>query len=101
MNIMRIYYKKVRLQWDPDHLPSGERVGTGRRAIQLGIRGRMLERFSKEFIVRIDDITDFVTENRQHVDMKRDKWDDDLMVPVETIYRISNQKLAEKIGIDT
>jgi hypothetical protein len=61
----------------------------------------MLERFSKEFIVRIDDITDFVTENRQHVDMKRDKWDDELMVPVETIYTISNQKLAEKIGIDT
>jgi uncharacterized protein DUF4291 len=28
----------VRLQWDPDHLPNGEKCE--RRAIQLGLRGR-------------------------------------------------------------
>src|SRR5438045_2907354 len=30
----------VRLQWDPDHTPTGEQVD--RRAIQLGLRGEVL-----------------------------------------------------------
>jgi hypothetical protein len=36
----------VRLQWDPDHPPSGAPVA--RRAIQLGLRGAMLRRFAED-----------------------------------------------------
>src|SRR5690242_2664228 len=35
----------VRLQWDPDHDPSGAPLE--RRAIQLGLRGEMLRRFGQ------------------------------------------------------
>ena len=55
----------VRLQWDPDHTPNGNKI-PDRRAIQLGIKGEMLEKFSKEFIIKIDDITDFVLEQSRN-----------------------------------
>ena len=35
----------VRLQWDPDHDPSGAKVE--RRALQLGLRGEVLEAFGQ------------------------------------------------------
>src|SRR5207249_1895804 len=34
----------VRLQWDPDHDPSGRPLD--RRAVQLGLRGEVLHKFS-------------------------------------------------------
>ena len=34
---------EVRLQWDPDHSPNG--ASLERRAIQIGLRGKMLEQF--------------------------------------------------------
>jgi Domain of unknown function (DUF4291) len=49
----------VRLQWDPDHDPAGKSVE--RRAVQLGLRGHMLQRYSDE-LCWIKDITDFVIE---------------------------------------
>lgn len=48
----------VRLQWDPDHGPRGEPLE--RRAIQLGLRGDVLARYAREWIVEIEDITAFV-----------------------------------------
>lgn len=52
----------VRLQWDPDHTPQGEK--RQRRTIQLGLRGAILEVFHNA-IVAIDDITDrIVAPNR-------------------------------------
>jgi hypothetical protein len=55
----------VRLQWDPDHEPAGAK--TARRAIQLGLRDEFLARYSREFVVGIEDISDFVAEQRRHV----------------------------------
>lgn len=51
---------EVRLQWDPDHDPYGAPVE--RRAIQLGLRGDMLARYAREWIVEIQDITGTVRE---------------------------------------
>jgi hypothetical protein len=48
----------VRLQWDPDHDPSGAKLE--RRAIQLGLRGPTLERYANEWIVEIEDLAEFV-----------------------------------------
>ena len=48
----------VRLQWDPDHGPSGNPVE--RRAIQLGLRGDVLARYAKEWLLEIEDISEFV-----------------------------------------
>ena len=55
----------VRLQWDPDHLPTGEKCE--RRAIQLGLRGAALESYGKREIVQIIDMTAFVAEQRSNV----------------------------------
>jgi hypothetical protein len=52
----------VRLQWDPDHLPTGEKCE--RRAIQLGLRGAALEAYGKREIVEIIDMSAFVAEQR-------------------------------------
>lgn len=52
----------VRLQWDPDHGPSGAPVE--RRAVQLGLRGPVLERYAREWIVAIEDVSAFCREQR-------------------------------------
>jgi hypothetical protein len=71
----------VRLQWDPDHLPTGEKCE--RRAIQLGLRGAALEAYGKREIVQIIDISAFVAEQRANVhDWKAVK----LMTPIERVY---------------
>ena len=46
---------EVRLQWDPDHDPSGAKQT--RRAIQLGLRGDILRRYATTWILEIEDIT--------------------------------------------
>ena len=52
----------VRLQWDPDHHPSGAKLE--RRAVQLGLRGEVLELFGQRELVEVIDLSEFVTEQR-------------------------------------
>ena len=85
----------VRLQWDPDHDPFGEKVE--RRAIQLGIKGEILMKFLNEWIMRIDDVTDFVTAQYQLILSKNI---DQLQVPEEKVYKISDTGLIEHICLD-
>ncbi|WP_298756298.1 DUF4291 domain-containing protein [uncultured Psychroserpens sp.] len=55
----------IRLQWDPDHDPYGAKLE--RRAIQLGIRNEDIEKYAKDDILEIEDISEFVKEQYQHV----------------------------------
>lgn len=71
----------VRLQWDPDHNPYGAKLE--RRAIQLGMRGKVQEQFGKDWIISIEDITDFVMEQGKKVAARQL---DQLMVIAEEIY---------------
>ena len=86
--------KAVRLQWDPDHNPYGEKIE--RRAIQLGLKGEILEKFGKEQIKKIEDITNFVKEQREFVHARELEK---LVVPVERIYLPQNLDLKNRIGI--
>lgn len=70
----------VRLQWDPDHDPSG--MAVERRAVQLGVRGDALRRYGNEEIVSIEDITSFVAEQRAHAQPPFA----DLTTPTEAVY---------------
>jgi hypothetical protein len=79
---------EVRLQWDPDHHPNGDKITTGRRAIQLGLRGNILKRFSTEFILNIYDLTEFVIEQRENC-IKKENYSN-LLLPSEQIYNIEN-----------
>lgn len=66
----------VRLQWDPDHGPDGEKLV--RKAIQIGLRGATLADFHQEYLLKIEDITPFVVEQKSNRGA-------DLMVPVERV----------------
>ena len=55
----------VRLQWDPDHHPSG--AALDRRAIQLGLRGEVLEAFGRRELLEVIDISTFVAEQRERM----------------------------------
>jgi hypothetical protein len=85
----------VRLQWDPDHDPSG--ASQDRRAIQLGLRGAMLERYGKSEVVSIEDISDFVAEQRIHALRKSDE----LMVPREEIYLPALEDAWRSVGLES
>ncbi|HET6994093.1 MAG TPA: DUF4291 domain-containing protein [Chitinophagaceae bacterium] len=87
--------KEVRLQWDPDHDPFGGKLT--RRAIQIGMKGSVLETFGKHQIKMIEDISEFVKEQKVHVDNgKLDK----LVVPIETVYSLADEDLRKRIGVD-
>lgn len=55
----------VRLQWDPDHDPYGAKLE--RRAIQIGVRDEEILKYATEDIIKIEDISDFVKIQHQHV----------------------------------
>lgn len=86
----------VLLQWDPDHDPSGAKVE--RRAIQLGLRGPVLEHYAHDWILEVEDISTFVRQQSLHVctqDYER------LMTPREIIYHVTDTQLAMKLGISS
>lgn len=72
---------EVRVQWDPDHSPTGGVLK--RRAIQLGLRGDTLRAFGQEWIAKIEDISDFVATQRAYANPEHYP---DLLVPVERPY---------------
>jgi hypothetical protein len=83
---------EVRLQWDPDHDPNGTRQE--RRAIQLGLRGETLRSYSKDWILEIEDVTDFV-----HAERERRSMSDSLMTPRERVYPVADLTTRERLGI--
>ena len=83
----------VRVQWDPDHGPLGEKLS--RRALQLGLRGRTLERFAEEEISPIRDISEFVAVQRANRSAP-----ENLMVPVEQPYPVVLEKTRRAVGLD-
>ncbi len=84
----------VRLQWDPDHDPNGNKVE--RRAIQLGLRGDVLARYSKEWIINIEDISAFAHEQYEHV---RENDYASLITPLEMVYPVNDIMVAARLGV--
>jgi hypothetical protein len=82
----------VRLQWDPDHAPSGAKEE--RRAIQLGLRGEVLRRYAREWIVDIEDVSDFVAEQRSQRRVTAE-----LLTPREDVYPIADATTRERLGV--
>jgi hypothetical protein len=82
------------VQWDPDHDPSGAKLE--RRAIQLGLRGEVLEAFSKRELVEIIDMTEFVAEQRQHAAASGFAG---LRTPVEGVYVPSDPAVGKRLGL--
>jgi Domain of unknown function (DUF4291) len=83
----------VRLQWDPDHDPSGASVQ--RRAIQLGLRGDVLAKYAKEWLVGIEDVSEFVREQSANAVASVER----LIVPKEEVYLVTDTELATRLGV--
>ncbi|MDC0435055.1 DUF4291 domain-containing protein [bacterium] len=86
----------VRLQWDPDHDPLGEKQN--RRAIQLGLRGSAVQSFARDWLLGISDISDFVSEQRENITSGSI---DLLYTPKELVYLPTDESLHEKLGLCT
>jgi hypothetical protein len=84
----------VRLQWDPDHDPCGGKLA--RRAIQLGLRGEVLEAFSKRELLEVIDITEFVAEQRPKAASLGFAG---LRTPVESVYVPSDPAVTKRLGL--
>ena len=84
----------VRLQWDPDHTPTGEPCN--RRAIQLGLRGKVLEHYGKREIVEIIDLTEFIAEQRPRA---RSWQNGELFTPAEQVY-VPAPAIAQRLLLD-
>ncbi len=84
---------EVRLQWDPDHNPAGEKLE--RKAIQLGFKGEILKRFNQEWILEITDMTDFV--KTQYLNVKGDF--SNLEVPTEEVLKIEEEKIVNRVDV--
>lgn len=85
---------EVRLQWDPDHHPSGAKLD--RRAIQLGLRGRVLEAFGRHELVEVIDLTDFVAEQRSALAARGASA---LVTPRERVYTPADPAVAARLGL--
>ncbi|NBW34337.1 MAG: DUF4291 domain-containing protein [Cytophagia bacterium] len=86
---------EIRLQWDPDHDPYGTPIL--RKTIQLGLKGELLKEFATKAILKIEDVTDFATEQFKHVDQKELN---NLKVPYETLYYPQDLSINRKIGLN-
>ena len=64
--------------------------------MQLGLRGDVLARYSRDWILEIEDISAFVEEQREHV---RAKAYDRLVVPKEDIYSVDDPEVARRLGL--
>ena len=85
--------KEVRLQWDPDHDPFGNKLN--RRAIQLGLKAGALQSFI-DGTTLVDDITDFVKQQKAALDSD---GMNQLWVPLETVFKPTDEALSFSIGI--
>ena len=83
----KIASTNVRLQWDPDHNPHGAKQE--RKAIQLGLRKEYLEPFSGEGIVRIEDISEYVSSQRKFVELNELEK---LITPSESSFPVTQQQ---------
>ncbi len=85
----------VRLQWDPDHDPSGAPVP--RRAVQLGLRGETLREYGHAALLAVEDITQFVLAQRRALV----SHDAQLHMPAERVYIPSSEKARQAAAIDS
>jgi Domain of unknown function (DUF4291) len=85
----------VRSQWDPDHHPSGAKLE--RRAIQLGLCDKILRNYAQDWIIDIEDISDFVGEQRQNLSSGYDN----LVVPQEKVYPIIDSQIVMRLKLSS
>lgn len=83
---------EVRLQWDPDRDPIGTQLR--RQTIQLGLRGRTLNSFATEWVIRIENVSDLVIQQRNNLTEFSQ-----LSIPRERVMSIDNTDLMKRLHL--
>ena len=84
----------VRLQWDPDHDPFGNKEE--RRAIQIGLRNEFIESYAKEDILEIEDISNFASDQNKLVQENRLN---ELIIPEERPFMPNGVELQKRLRL--
>lgn len=82
----QIQTSDIRVQFDPERDIEGNPLEY--RSIQIGIRGESVRKFISEWIVKIEDITNYVTDLR----MRKENGEDIIsLLPAERLYPLEIQ----------
>lgn len=92
----QIANSEVRLQWDPDHDPYGNKLQ--RRAIQLGLSGEVLLAYAREWILNIEDVSSLAADGRALLAEGRLN---ELAVPSEDVYPVDAGRVARHLGVES
>ena len=68
-----------------------------RRAIPLGLRGDVLARYAREWLLGIEDLSTFVAEQRSNA---RAPYEE-LVTPREDVYPVADSEVAGRLGVST
>ncbi|KAK4465852.1 hypothetical protein QBC42DRAFT_260543 [Cladorrhinum samala] len=92
---------EVRIQWDPERNVRLDKVDY--RSVQIGIPAGLSERWAKEMIVEIEDVTEMARELKRVLDARPDVTAEELvelgLVPVEEVFDIP-ESVREKLRMD-
>ena len=61
---------------------------------------QILQKYNTEFIQHIEDISDFVHEQKKILDKDKKHGEDHIQVAKETVYTVADEKLAAQIELD-
>ena len=81
----------------PGYDPKGDKVE--RRAVQLGLRGDAIAKYARDWILVIQDVSDFVAEQRGICLMSGTS--DQLLTPTENVYPVVDGDVSVRLGIST
>ena len=84
----RIKRSEIRCQWDPERDMLGNPLEY--RSIQLGLRGQAVYSYVHDWIIKLEDITDYVKELNA---MKNSGADIRPLLPQEKVYRITESAM--------
>lgn len=82
----------VRAQWAPDFPPHGPKLN--RKALEIGLRGEMLRGYVTGWVLAVEDITSFVRQQAQFVEMP-----ELLFVPAQDIYPVRDEQVAARLNL--
>ena len=93
--------ESVVVQWDPERGARLERLEY--RSIQIGIPGQLRDKWIREWIVSIEDVTEMARAMRKVLNDEKDLGQDDLvarrLVPHEEIYEVP-QAVKVRLGME-
>ena len=87
----RVKESDVRVQWDPEKDIDGNNLPY--RSLQLGLRGKAVEEYVHDWIVKVTDITDYVNDLNA---LRNNNEDISDRLPKEMVYKINSLAYGDK-----